>query len=172
MTDQPTTPLPLPGQASRPPAWEDSATRRAANRTLWMAVMLFVLALVAVGSCVAIVWLGRLGEAWGLPVLVATAGVAGGALAGGITLLILWGRTRGLLRAGPWVPGELTLAEGREAELVFGRSVGTVRMENSSGALGDPGDSLSVEVRSDGDRVIITVPPSRQFLRAAPVRDD
>ncbi|WP_432557551.1 hypothetical protein [Granulicoccus sp. GXG6511] len=172
MTDQPTTPLPLPGQAQRPPAWADAATRRSVNRTLWVALLLLLIAIVAIGSCVAIVVRDFLAESWGLGVLVVTAGVAGGALAGAVTMLVIWVRTRGFLRRGPWVPGELTLAEGRDAEIVFGRSVASIRMEIRTGAFGDPGDKLEVEVRSDGDRILITVPPSRRILRASPARDN
>ncbi|HHV22272.1 MAG TPA: hypothetical protein GXZ30_12195 [Propionibacterium sp.] len=168
VTDLPTTPLPLPGQAGKPPAWEDATTRRTVNRTLWIALLLLLVGGVAVGASVALVRLDQLDRSWGLGVLVGIAGVAGGALAGGVTMLVLWARTRSLLRRGPWVPGELTLGEGRDAEIVFGRSVAPVRMEIRTAVFGDPGTRLDVEVRSEGDRLLVTVPPSRRLLRATP----
>ncbi|MDO5498193.1 MAG: hypothetical protein Q4F67_00765 [Propionibacteriaceae bacterium] len=122
----------------------------------------------ATGAALAIVILGYLGEPWGLAALVAAAGLAGGALAGAVAMTVVWGRTRGFLRKGPWLPGELTLGEGRHGELVHGRSLTDVRLEVRSGALGDPGERIAVEVRSDGDRVLLTAPPSRRIIGATP----
>ena len=172
VTDQPTTPLPLPGQAHRPPAWADAATRKGVNRALWIALLLLLVAVVGAGGCVVMIWLGQLSQMWGLWALVATAGIAGGALAGGIAMVALWARMRGFLRRGPWVIGELTLSKGRAAELAFGRSLAQVNLDVRTGAFGDPGDVVKVEVRSDGDQIVLTIPPSRRVLRAHPLRDD
>ncbi len=170
MTDQPTTQLPAIGVPTpRPAAWEDSETRRSASRGLWIAVLLLVVGLVAAGAATALVLLGYLSDDWGLPVLVAAGGLAGGALAGGITMLILWIRLRGFLRDGPWVTGALTLGEGRRAELVYGRSVSEVELDVRSGSLGDPDDRVEVEVRSDGEHMVLTVPPGRHLFRARAV---
>lgn len=167
MTDQPTTQLPaISAPTPRPAAWEDPDTRRSARRGLWIAVLLLVVGLVAAGAAVALVLLGYLSDDWGLPVLVAAGGLAGGALAGGITMLILWIRLRGFLRAGPWVTGALTLGDGRRAELVYGRSVAQVELDVRSGSLGDPDDRVEVVVRSDGEHMVLTVPPGKHLFRA------
>ncbi|WP_425309263.1 hypothetical protein AADG42_10975 [Ammonicoccus fulvus] len=170
MTDQPTTQLPaISAPIPRPAAWEDPDTRRSARRGLWIALLLLVVGLVAAGAAVALVLLGYLSDDWGLPVLVAAGGLAGGALAGGITMLILWIRLRGLLRAGPWVTGALTLGDGRRAELVHGRSVSEVELDVRSGSLGDPDDRVEVDVRSDGEHMVLTIPGGRHFFRAKAV---
>lgn len=166
VTDQPTMPLPLPGQAQRPPAWTDAATRRFARRTLWIGLLMILIGLAAVAGCLVVVWLRYLSEDWGLWVLIAAGGIAGGALAGGVTMLILWLRTRSFLKAGPWQPGELTLDEGHEAEIAYGRSLARIRLEVRSGALGEVEDRIPVEVRAADGIFLMTVPPSRRFLRA------
>lgn len=170
VTDQPTTQLPaIRVPASRPAAWTDPETRRSANRGLRIALVLLAVGLVAAGAAVALVLLGYLSDGWGLPVLVVAGGLSGGALAGGLTMLILWIQLRGFLRAGPWVTGALTLGEGRRAELVYGRSVSEVELEVRSGSLGDPEDRVEVEVRSDGEHMVFTVPPGRHLFRASAV---
>lgn len=172
MSDQPTTPLPAAhARADRPPAWSDPATRTSARRSLWLALLLLLIGLAAVGGCVALFLTGTLGEAWGLWVLVVAGGLAGGALAAGITMLVLWVRLRGFLRRGPWSPGVLTLGERRDAQLVHGRSMGSVRLDVRAGSLGDPGDELTVDVRSDGDHIVLTVPPSRRMIRGTSIPD-
>lgn len=170
VSDQPTTPLPLPEVATPPPAWDDAPTRRSVNRSLRVALLSIVVALAATAGCGALVLLGQLGEPWGLWVLVLMGGVAGGALAGGVTMLTLWARTRSFLRGGPWVPALLTLGDDHDAELAVGRWIGQVRLEPRAGSLGDPDEEIAVDVRSDGGRVLITVPPSRHIVpaRSAP----
>lgn len=170
MTDQPTTQLPaISAPTPRPAAWEDRETRRSANRGLWIALLCLLVGLVAAGAVVALVLLGYLSDDWGLPVLVGAGGVAGGALAGGVTMLILWIRLRGFLKDGPWVTGALTLGEGRRAELVYGRSVAEVELVVRSGSLGDPEDRVEVDVRSDGEHMVLTIPPGKHLFRAQAV---
>lgn len=163
--DRPTTELPALGRAQLPTAWSDSETRMAANRQLRVAVLLLMLAAAATAGTVVVPALGLLDEPWGLPVMVAVAGLAGGALAGAITLFVLWVRRRSFLRSGPWEAGQLTLQQGRYATLAHGRRVAEVRLDVTTAGLGDPGEQVSVQVRSDGDVHLITLPPSRRIIR-------
>lgn len=149
-----------------PPAWDDPATRSVTNKQVKIAIILFVLALIAALGTVAVAYLGYLAEPWGLPVMVAAAGVAGGALAGAITMFVLWSSLRSFLRSGPWEPGQLTLAEGRYATLSFGRRLAEVRLDVGTAGLGEVGDRVAVEVRSDGEPYLITLPHSRRMIRA------
>lgn len=166
VSDQPTTPLPLPGNADFPPAWSDRETRRSANRTLWIGVLLLLIGLAAAAACVALFVAARIGEPWGLPVVVIVGGLAGGTIAGGIATVAQWARLRRFLAGGPWISAELMLDHGKDAELIRGRTQEPIRLEVRTAALGDPGAIITVEVRSDGDEMLITAPPRRQLIRA------
>jgi hypothetical protein len=169
--DRPTIELPATRPAEQPPAWADKATRRAARRQLWVAVLLFVLAAVAATATVLVARLGFLAQPWGMPVMVAAGGLAGGALSGAVTLLVLWIRLRAFLRGGPWFTAEMTLRERRYATLRHGPHVAEVRLEVATAGLGEPEDRFPVEVRSDGGPHLITVPPSRRMFRAVTSED-
>ena len=159
-------PDPAPGRADPADAWADPGTRRAARPHLWTAVALFLLAAVAGAGAGFVAARGLLAEAWGMPVMVVAGGLAGGALAGAVTLLILWLRLRAFLRGGAWFAAEMTLRERRYATLRHGPHVAEVRLDGSTARLGEPEDVLAVEVRSDGGPHLITVPPSRRMFRA------
>lgn len=85
-----------------PTAWSDDQTRRTAQRRLRPTLVAAGLGLVALAAAVVVALLGILERPWGLWVLVALAGVAGGCLAGALAGWSIEAPMRRLLKRHPW----------------------------------------------------------------------
>lgn len=163
------TELPAIGGAL-PPAWADRDTRRVVRRQAWGTAAFLLMAVAGATATVLVAALGMLAEPWGLAAMVAAGGLAGGALAGGITQLVLCARLRSFLRNGPWFNDAMTLREGRYATLTHGPDSVDVQLDVATARLGEPGDRLAVRVRSDGGPHLIAMPRFRRIVRAVDQR--
>lgn len=163
-----------PDESVEVAAWQHPWVRRLAGARRIVPILALVVGVLAAVACVLLVLRGGLEQAWGLPVLVVAAGLAGGCLAGGVLGLVAYQRLRTVLQSGPWRPAVVELGAGSQAWLLptdptAGKQ--PLELEVRTARLGDRGSRVQVHSLALQERGVLATTDERRLIRAWPGRD-
>ncbi|GAB3710129.1 hypothetical protein [Mariniluteicoccus flavus] len=161
---QPSVDQPEPAPPSSGVAWDDPATRAAAQRRLLPTVVAAGVGVLALVATVVLAVLGVIQQPWGLWVLVVLAGLAGGCIAGALAGWAIEAPLRRLLKAHPWERLEGRVGLRNQLVVVADNRRRAYDLDLTRGeTAGELGDALAVRACGPRDEKVVELGPKKRW---------